>query len=333
MREKLSSAFLTIILFASALFGTSTVSGRYALILSDPPVAERFTSKDSQRSAEAGSYKRQIEQKQQVLRKELESRKFTVTGSVQILMNAVFVAAPSEKVPELRALPGVNAVVPLRRYHRKLNKATPLVDSPAAWAKLGGTQNAGAGVKIAIIDTGIDQTHPAFQDPSLAPPAGFTPSADSAFPSDPAFTNNKVIVARSYVPMLAAPSSPANPAADSRPDDYSARDRVGHGSAVASCAAAAPNSSPIITFNGVAPKAYLGSYKIFGSPQVNDSTSDDVIIRALEDALADGMDIASLSLGEPAFTGPSIPAPLAAAWVLSPAILAPTPSRMQSGTG
>src|SRR5258708_1704009 len=54
----------------------------------------------------------------------------------------------------------------------------------------------------------------------------------------------------------------------------------------------------------MAPKAYLGNYKICGSPQVNDGATDDAIIQALEDALNDHMDVASLSIGGTAFTGP-----------------------------
>src|SRR5262249_10329018 len=147
-----------------------------------------------------------------------------------------------------------------------------------------------SGVKIAILDSGIDQTHPAFQDASLAMPAGF-PKCTTG---DCAFTNNKVIVARSYVSLLAAGSDPANPAADSRPDDYSARDRSGHGTAVAMCAAGETNTG-VVTITGVAPKAYLGNYKIYGSPGVNDSTTDQIIITALDDAINDGMDIVSFS--------------------------------------
>src|SRR6185369_13222179 len=101
-----------------------------------------------------------------------------------------------------------------------------------------------------------------------------------------------------------AGSAPLNPAADSRPDDYSPRDRVGHGTAVASTAAGYSNTG-LVTFSGVAPKAYLGNYKIYGSPEVNDFTTEDVIIQALEDAMKDGMDIVSFSSGAPALTGPT----------------------------
>ena len=252
---------------------------RYALILNDPP----------------------IETRHQALRSELARRNISITGSTKILLNAVYVTAPKERLDELKTLPGVKGVVALRWRRLNLNRATQLVNAPAAWTALGGVQNAGAGIKIAIIDTGIDQTHPAFQDSSLEMPAGYPICSGS----DCAFTSNKVIVARSYVRLVAAGTDPQNPPADSRPDDYSPRDRIGHGTAVASCAAGMPTSSPAgLTLTGVAPKAYLGNYKIFGSPEVNQSAPDDPIIMALEDALNDHMDIASLSLGSPALTGP-----------------------------
>ena len=99
------------------------------------------------------------------------------------------------------------------------------------------------------------------------------------------YTNKKVIVARSYVPMIAAGSNPANPAADSSPDDYSARDRDGHGSAVAAAAAGVQNNAGSVPFSGMAPKAYLGSYKIYGSPGVGFGPPEIVLIKALDDAV------------------------------------------------
>jgi len=104
-----------------------------------------------------------------------------------------------------------------------------------------------------------------------------------------------VIVARSYVSLLAADSG--------YPDDTSPRDRVGHGTAAAMVAAGVQHQAPLATISGVAPKAYLGSYKIFGSPGVNDSTYPDVLAAALEDAYTDGMDIVNLSMGAPAWYG------------------------------
>jgi len=288
------AAFLVIFLLASSL----AAQNRYALILEDDPVALHF-NREAMDSAEAVDYRAQIESRQQTLRAVLASRSVTVSGSASRVLNAVFVITPPSRVDELKALAGVKGVVPLRRYRRSLNRATQLVDAPAAWSALGGIANAGNGIKIAILDTGIDQTHPAFQNSALQMPPGFPICSGG----DCAFTTNKVIVARSYVKMLAAGSNPANPAADSRPDDVSPQDRVGHGTAVADVAAG-NTSTGTATINGMAPQAYVGSYKIYGSPGVNDYTADDVIIAALDDAVADQMEIVSFSSGGPAFFGP-----------------------------
>lgn len=280
-------------------YAAPPVSNRYALFLEDPPVSRFYQAREAMFSPAAATYRRQIRASHAALRADISARGLHVSGEADTLLNAVFVTAPPERVAELAGLPGVAGIVPLRTYKMDLNQAVNLVDAPAAWTALGGVGNAGMGIKIGILDSGIDQTHPAFQDAGLVPPPGYPICAGS----DCAFTSNKVIVARSYVKMLAAGSSASNPAADSRPDDVSPRDRTGHGTAVASVAAG-NTTSGLVTITGMAPHAFLGNYRIFGSPGVNDTTSDDVIIAAAEDAIADGMDMISLSLGAPAFSAP-----------------------------
>jgi uncharacterized protein (TIGR03437 family) len=280
--------------------------GRYTLLLEDPPVASRFAAREEMQSAAAINYRAQLEARQRQVRSELDARHIQVTGSVTTLLNAIFVTAPADRIPELESIPGVAAVRPMHRFKPLLNKATQLMNAPAAWssAAIGGQGNAGKGIKIAILDTGIDQTHPALQDSSLSMPSGF-PICDAVNqPVCSQYTNSKVIVARSYVPQIAASNvtDPNNPAAQSQPDDYTPRDRVGHGTAVASAAAGNQNSGAV-SFTGMAPKAYLGNYKIYGSPGVNDFFADDVLIQALNDAFNDGMDVASLSSGTQALTG------------------------------
>ena len=127
-------------------------------------------------------------------------------------------------------------------------------------------------------------------------PTGF-PKCD--VPSNRAFTNNKVIVARSYVALDSYTDTPpvANPVY-STPDDTTPRDRVGHGTAIAMIAAGVQNTGPQGTIQGVAPKAFLGNYKIFGSPGVNDYALYAAFDKALLDAVADGMDVVTLSLSE-----------------------------------
>ncbi|MCX7668673.1 MAG: S8 family serine peptidase, partial [Anaerolineae bacterium] len=250
------------------------------------------------RTQAAENFRAEIESRRRALEAELAARRIPVVATAGTLLNAVFVTAPEDRVGELGNLAGVRAVVPLRRYRRSLNRAVDLARVTQAWQVLGGAGLSGFGQKIGILDTGIEHTHPAFNDETLAPPPGYPVCSGE----DCNFTNNKIIVARSYVRLLAAGTSQSDPAADSRPDDYTPRDREGHGTAVASVAAASGSTGPI-SFRGAAPKAWIGNYKIYGSPGVNDFTTDDVIIQALEDAIRDGMDIISFSTGGPAFTG------------------------------
>jgi len=244
------------------------IPNRYTLVLSDSPVADRFTSREAVQSAQADAYRRQVETAQAQVKSQLATRNFQVLGSVSLLQNAIFVAAPASRVAELQSIPGVTAVKPARRVKLLLNRATALANAPAAWNAVGGQSSAGAGIKIGVLDTGIDQTHPALQDSSLSTPSGFPKGVVS-------YTTNKVIVARSYVNLL----SSTNPV-DSLPDDFSPRDRTGHGTFNAVIAAGNPVSTPAastsggaITIGGMAPKAWLGNYKVCGTPGVTDCIS------------------------------------------------------------
>jgi minor extracellular serine protease Vpr len=246
----------------------------YALVLNDPPLARQVTPRS------------QIETAQQQVRGELARRKIRVTGSAETLLNAVFVRMPRSRAADLRGIAGVKHVIWLPPLKRNLNVAVNLLNIPAAWSALpGGMGNAGAGVKIAVIDSGIDNSHPAFQDASLTPPATY-PRGNTTY------TNGKIIVARSYESLFPLP------------DDPTPQDRSGHGTALAMIAAGETVTAPLATITGVAPKAWLGNYKIFGTPGLNDTTTYDALIQALEDAVTDQMDIAVLALGNLPVSGP-----------------------------
>lgn len=189
---------------------------RYALLLQDPPAAAARSVVRIGIGPEVVAARIALRGKQDTLRGELLRRNFHVTGASQVLVNAVYVAADPSRAAELSRVPGVRRVAFLPLLKPALDHAEQLVNTSAAWDFFGGVSNAGLGVKIAIIDSGIDQTHPAFQDPLLTPPPGYP----ICQPEDCAFTNNKVIVARSYIRQQAA-GSPPDPALDSRPDDYS----------------------------------------------------------------------------------------------------------------
>ena len=284
----------SLVLIAASVSQARTREHDYALVLQDPPVAEKIASRAMLRSAAAATHLARIQGAQKSLAAELARREIRVTGSVQVLLNAVFVRTTRQKAAQLLGVAGVTRVAYLAPIHMNLDRAVDIVRATAAWNAAGGVENAGAGVKIAVIDSGIDHTHPAFRDASLQAPAGF-PKGDTAF------TNGKVIVARSWVDQL--PWADLDPL-DSRPDDVTPRDRSGHGTAIAAIAAGVRNTGPAGTITGIAPKAWLGNYKIIGSPGVNDTTRAPVLVQALEAAFNDGMDIATLAIGDPAVYGP-----------------------------
>ena len=261
------------------------IPNRYIVELNDEPVASRLartTRRVDFHSAAALAARESVRAGQRGTRAARELRQARSLGTVDTVANALLVEIPDAEAASLAQLPGVKRVRPVREFKLMLDRALPRHYVPEAW-RMVGEDNAGRGAKVAIIDSGIDITHPALQDPSLRVPDGY-PRVNQQ--SDREFTNSKVIVARSYVSLLPR-----------RDPDTSARDRVGHGTATSMVAAGARVSAPLAVISGVAPKAWLGSYKVFGTPGSNDSASEDVVIKAIDDAVADGMDVISISLG------------------------------------
>jgi minor extracellular serine protease Vpr len=304
---RLSSIVVLFCLLTGSLGAAEGVQRqRYAVQLRQAPVAKVVKGRAAIRGAEGQRERSRLAASHDALKSAIQSRGIPITGETFVLSNAVFVMATREEAQQLRTLPNVGGVVEVPKIYRKLERAKSTAQISNAWPLLGGMNNAGDGVKIAIIDTGIDSNHPAFANSPLAMPSGYPRAGD---PSDQQFTNKKVIVARSYVRQLASPVT-GNPSSDlviqeTRPDDYSARDRHGHGTAMAMIAAGHQVDSPQGQIAGVAPGAWLGNYKVFGSPLIHDGTTADVVLSALEDAFNDGMDIAVLSIGIPAVWGPT----------------------------
>ncbi|KAF9139991.1 hypothetical protein BGX30_007173 [Mortierella sp. GBA39] len=118
----------------------------------------------------------------------------------------------------------------------------------------------GRGIKIGIIDSGVDYHHPALG-------GCFGPGCKVAYGTD--FVGD-----------------------DGRsPDDDPMTDCDGHGTHVAGIIAANDTS-----FIGVVPQATLGAYRVFGC---QGGTSNDLIMKALLRAAGDGMQVINLSLGGP----------------------------------
>ncbi len=221
-------------------------------------------------------------------RAQLESLGFESRAETDVVMHTLIGAIPEDSLESAARLPGVVAVHRARTFHKSLDGALPLINAFTGWLLLGGESNAGRGMKAGIIDTGVDINHPMLQDYSMTPPTGF-PKGDTAL------TNNKVIVARSYVALNGSVSQPPT-----------AQDRDGHGTFVAAIATGRRVFAPFATIAGVAPAAYVGNYRVFSSPEFGGSTTDAAIVAAINDAVADGMNVLNLSLGSIPIDLPSV---------------------------
>ena len=230
-------------------------------------------------SPQAKAYESQLQIQQENF-KELAhklSPNLQVITEHRTLLNAISLEAPGTELAAIATLPGVKRVSLVRQYRAVLNTSVPLINAAAAWTKVGGSASAGQGIKIAILDTGIDISNPLFSGTGYTPPAGF-PKGDLSL------TNNKVIVAKVFLT-----NGSATPV-----------DQNGHGTNVAGIAAGNFNTtSPLAPLSGVAPRAFLGNYRVLDS--VGNGT-DSKIIQGLEAAVADGFEVANLSLGGPATT-------------------------------
>ena len=138
----------------------------------------------------------------------------------------------------------------------------------------------GAGVKVAVMDTGIDVDHQDLGgDGNQAAPHPF-PNARILAGTD--------LVGDDYNADPESATYQPVPHPDAVPDDCN-----GHGTHVAGIIGA--NGTVPAGARGVAPGVTFGAYRVFGCAG---SVTDDVMIAAMEAALADGMDILNMSIGD-----------------------------------
>jgi minor extracellular serine protease Vpr len=204
-----------------------------------------------------------------------------VVGEYDISLNAVAVQLNGTPLGTVASAPGVKSAQYEGLYRPAIaDPDLALINAVQAWAQGGGAGNAGAGVKVAIVDTGIDVTHPCFSD------AGY---ASQSKQGDPSLTNNKVIVAKVF----------NNKAGSKGYTAAAVQDHGTHVSGTAACNADTPVTVAGVTLpyamSGVAPRALLGNYNVFPGDVTNARSED--ILNALEAAYADGFDVANMSLG------------------------------------
>ncbi|ATG52766.1 peptidase S8 [Brachybacterium vulturis] len=194
--------------------------------------------------------------------------------------NGMSVAMDDTDVAELRTVPGVTAVYPVL----EVEMPEPVDAAPEdvygnAMTGVDQVQQvdglSGEGVTVAVIDSGIDYNHPDLGG------SGVEDQAED-------FPNDRVIGGFDFVGDAydSAEGTPVSP--DEYPDDCG-----GHGSHVAGIIGAGgdPSTGGVL---GVAPGADLLSYRVFGC---EGSSSTEVILEAMEQAMEDGADVVNMSLG------------------------------------
>jgi minor extracellular serine protease Vpr len=204
-----------------------------------------------------------------------------ITGQFDISLNAVSVQLNGESLQTIASAPQVaRAEYEGLYYPTAEDPDLSIIQAMQAWDQSGGSATAGEGVKVAIVDTGIDVHHPCFDD------AGY-PSQQQL--GDTRFTNNKVIVARVF--NNKTPSQHYTPEA--------IQDHGTHVAGTVACNFHTPAEVNGVTIpygvSGVAPRALLGNYNVFPGNVTNARSED--ILNALEAAYTDGMDVAKMSLG------------------------------------
>ena len=204
----------------------------------------------------------------------------SVTGEFDISLNAVSIKLGGASLAQVAASPMVRLAQYQGLYYPTVaDPDLAIIKAVEAWGA-GGAAGAGAGVKVAIVDSGIDVGHPCFNDTGYAPATKL---------GDASFTNNKVIAARVF-----------NNKTPSRRYTPEAIDSHGtHVSGTVACNFETPTVVDGVTLpykmSGVAPRALLGNYNVFPGA-VGNARSED-ILNALEAAYQDGMDVANMSLG------------------------------------
>lgn len=116
--------------------------------------------------------------------------KGAVVHEYDLVLNALAVRLAGQPIDALRAAPGVASVEYSSLYHPTMNVSLGLIN--AGLGNLGGLPGGGRGVKVGVLDTGIDQTHAFFDPTGFSYPSGF-PKNDPACAGQ---TTAKVIAAR-----------------------------------------------------------------------------------------------------------------------------------------
>ena len=286
------------------LGGGSRTASVMLQLAADPVAARTAAAADAGRTlnrADKAAIRRSVKATQDSLKPAIARAGGMVQRQYQDAYNGIRVRTSVKDLAELASLPGVVAVRPIRIVHRTLANALQFANVPAVWEDYGYT---GKGVKIAILDSGIDYTHAVFGGPGT--PAAFAAN-DPTIIEPGSFPTAKVVggtdlAGDDYDPRSNDPNHYI-PKPDPDPLDCS-----NHGTQVAGIAAGQGVTGAGATYTGpydgsldlasfkvapgVAPEATLYAFRIFGC---GDGT--DLVVDAIDAAVAADVDVINMSLG------------------------------------
>ena len=219
-----------------------------------------------------------------------------VTGEYDISLNAVAVQLNGTPLATIAAAPMVERAEYNALYHPTLSESYKIINALGAWGGQAGRPQAGGGIKIGDIDTGIDNIHPFFDPTGFSYPTegGPWPKCDAVDSNshhqdqDCKYVSPKVIVAKVFYNK-------------NNQQNFDAQAIQDHGTHTAGIAAgvtgktAVSNGVMIDDMSGIAPGAWLGNYNVFPGDVLNARNED--ILNAVDAAIEDGMDVLNLSLG------------------------------------
>jgi len=218
--------------------------------------------------------------------------------SFNTLFNGFSISITPDQLGKLDRIPGVKNIYPVdvipmpveTGADPELWTSLSMIGADVAQSELGYT---GEGVKVAVMDTGIDYDHQGLSGDGVAR------SNSTVFPTA-RVTNGYDFVGDAFNADSTSPNYNPVPIPDAYPDDC-----YGHGTHVAGIIGA---NDPTNGLKGVAPDVTFGSYRVFGCAG---STTGDIMIAAMEMALADGMQVLNMSIGS-AYQWPEYPTAVAA---------------------
>jgi hypothetical protein len=220
-----------------------------------------------------------------------------VPATYQIVFNGVAVdpglVNAKDAIAALSKLPGVATVYQDYAHDPEMYASLPLIDAAAAWnnTAIGGQANAGKGIKFASMDGGIHHSAPMFSGAGFSYPPGWPANGKGLTANN----NGKIILSRAYFRPWDPPSL-----GDENP--WPGTQGTPHGTHTASTAAGdkvvADYRGITVTLSGVAPAAWVMSYRVFYNSITNNGSFYNVEgIAALEDIARDGADVLNNSWG------------------------------------